>query len=112
MVPTSTRRESGRSGAGRQDAALGRPSWAPWRNGGPRSRSVAAAAATTDSSSCCGSQGHGPVPLARTRAIILSMPRPTNERQSLVRELREELRDQLAGYQQELAAGCSALAVR
>ncbi len=33
------------------------------------------------------------------------MPRPTNERQSLARELREELPDQLAGYQQELVAG-------
>jgi hypothetical protein len=33
------------------------------------------------------------------------MPRPTNERQSLARELREELPDQLAGYQQELAVG-------
>ncbi len=39
------------------------------------------------------------------RAIISSMPRPTNERQSLEHELREELPDQLAGYQQELAAG-------
>jgi len=33
------------------------------------------------------------------------MPRPLNERQSLEQELREELPGQLAGYQQELAAG-------
>ena len=33
------------------------------------------------------------------------MPRPLNERQSLERELREELPGQLAAYQQELAAG-------
>ncbi len=33
------------------------------------------------------------------------MPKPTNERQSLERELREELPAQLASYQQELAAG-------
>jgi len=33
------------------------------------------------------------------------MPAPTNERQSLARELREELPDQLAGYQQKLVAG-------
>jgi len=33
------------------------------------------------------------------------MPRPTNDRQSLERELREELPAQLAGYQQELTAG-------
>jgi hypothetical protein len=33
------------------------------------------------------------------------MPRPTNDGQSLERELREELPAQLAGYQQELAAG-------
>ncbi len=39
------------------------------------------------------------------RAIIFSMPKPTNERQSLERELREELPAQLASYQQELAAG-------
>ena len=34
-----------------------------------------------------------------------SMPAPTNERQSLEHELREELPAQLAGHQQELAAG-------
>ena len=45
-----------------------------------------------------------PVPLAAS-AIIFSMPRPTNDGQSLERELREELPAQLAGYQQELAAG-------
>jgi hypothetical protein len=33
------------------------------------------------------------------------MPRPRNERQSLERELREELPAQLAAYQQELAGG-------
>jgi len=33
------------------------------------------------------------------------MPRPLSERQSLERELREELPAQLAAYQQELAAG-------
>jgi hypothetical protein len=33
------------------------------------------------------------------------MPAPTNERQTLERELREELPVQLAAYQQELAAG-------
>ena len=33
------------------------------------------------------------------------MPAPTNERQSLERELLEELPAQLAGYQQELAGG-------
>ena len=45
-----------------------------------------------------------PVPLAAS-AVIFSMPRPTNDRQSLERELREELPAQLAGYQQELAGG-------
>ena len=44
-----------------------------------------------------------PVLLA-ARAIILSMPRPTNERQALERELREALPARLAAYQQELAA--------
>jgi hypothetical protein len=43
------------------------------------------------------------------RRVILryyaSMPAPTNERQSLERELREELPAQLAAYQQELAGG-------
>jgi len=33
------------------------------------------------------------------------MPRPLNERQSLERELREELPGQRAAYRQELAAG-------
>jgi hypothetical protein len=33
------------------------------------------------------------------------MPRPYNEREACERELREELPAQLAGYQQELAAG-------
>ena len=33
------------------------------------------------------------------------MPAPTNERQSLEHELREELPARLAAYQQELAAG-------
>jgi hypothetical protein len=33
------------------------------------------------------------------------MPRPTNERQSLEHELREELPAHLAAYQQELAGG-------
>jgi hypothetical protein len=38
-------------------------------------------------------------------AIITHMPTPTNERQRLERELREELPARLAAYQQELAGG-------
>src|SRR5216683_2968131 len=38
-------------------------------------------------------------------ATLWAMPRPRNERQSLERELREELPAQLAAYQQELAGG-------
>jgi hypothetical protein len=37
--------------------------------------------------------------------IISHMPKPTNERQALERELREELPAHLKTYQQELAAG-------
>jgi hypothetical protein len=36
------------------------------------------------------------------------MPRPLNERQSLERELREELPAQLAAYRRELASGLEA----
>ena len=43
------------------------------------------------------------VPLA-ARAIIFPVPAPTNERQSLEHELREELPAQLAAYQKELDA--------
>jgi hypothetical protein len=43
------------------------------------------------------------VPLAG-RAIICDMPAPTNERQALERELREELPARLADYQRELAS--------
>jgi hypothetical protein len=46
-----------------------------------------------------------PDELLTARAIIFSMPRPTNERQSLERELREELPARLKAYQQELVAG-------
>ena len=45
-----------------------------------------------------------PLPTAlAARAILSSMPRPTNERQSLERE-RKELPGQLADYQRELDA--------
>ena len=43
--------------------------------------------------------------LLASRTIISTMPTPTNERQALECELREELPAQLAAYQQEFAAG-------